>query len=197
MKYSYKYLSSSRWNNTEHQEEILSYFSTSHFMKDDIILQADQPCDYLHYIFSGAVRSYYMQGEREVTNWLYKENAFITDWNAFIHNSFAVESFVAIDCTELLSIRKADLEYLMKKYSEMEDFDRRLMGEQLAFMKQLHIVFSLGVKARYQHLLHSFPEIFRLTKIGQVASMLDISKSTLLRLMKSKGNTLPEDLDSF
>ena len=151
--------------------------------KRHILLKKGKICNHLYFLEKGLVRNYFEEDDKELTNDITVDGAFVTSFSSFITQAPSVETIELLEDSILYAIHYDDLQHLYKTYPIMEHIGR-LIAEyhynSLA-MKSYRLKFSNSAE-RYEALFNTKIEIIRRTPIGIIASYLGMSIETLSRI---------------
>lgn len=151
--------------------------------KRHILLKKGKICNHLYFLEKGLVRNYFEEDDKELTNDITVDGAFVTSFSSFISQTPSVETIELLEDSILYAIHYDDLQHLYKTYPIMEHIGR-LIAEyhynSLA-MKSYRLKFSNSAE-RYEALFNTKIEIIRRTPIGIIASYLGMSIETLSRI---------------
>jgi CRP-like cAMP-binding protein len=151
--------------------------------KRHILLKKGKICNHLYFLEKGLVRNYFEEDDKELTNDITVDGAFVTSFSSFISQTPSVETIELLEDSILYAIHYDDLQHLYKTYPIMEHIGR-LIAEyhynSLA-MKSYRLKFSNSAE-RYEALFNTKIEIIKRTPIGIIASYLGMSIETLSRI---------------
>lgn len=151
--------------------------------KRHVLLKKGKVCNYLYFLEKGLARNYFEEDDKELTNDITVDGAFLTSFSSFISQTPSVETIELLEDSTLYAIHYDDLQYLYKKYPIMEHIGR-LIAEyhynSLA-MKSYRLKFSNSAE-RYETLFKTRIEIVKRAPIGVIASYLGMSIETLSRI---------------
>ncbi|MFN8295493.1 MAG: Crp/Fnr family transcriptional regulator [Chitinophagales bacterium] len=151
--------------------------------KRHILLKKGKVCNHLYFLEKGLVRNYFEEDDKELTNDITVDGAFVTSFSSFISQTPSVETIELLEDSILYAIHYDDLQHLYKTYPIMEHIGR-LIAEyhynSLA-MKSYRLKFSNSAE-RYEALFNTKIEIVRRAPIGVIASYLGMSIETLSRI---------------
>ncbi len=151
--------------------------------KRHILLKKGKICNHLYFLEKGLVRNYFEEDDKELTNDITVDGAFVTSFSSFITQAPSVETIELLEDSILYAIHYDDLQHLYKMYPIMEHIGR-LIAEyhynSLA-MKSYRLKFSNSAE-RYENLFKTKIEIIKRTPIGIIASYLGMSIETLSRI---------------
>jgi CRP-like cAMP-binding protein len=171
----------------ELEQRLSAALQTKTFPKKYLLLKEGQVCNYIYFIEKGFLRSYYINHEKETTDWFMKENDIIISVNSF----FKIEpSYEFIQTIEESALHYVHYDELQKIYKEFVEFN--IVGRVLTEMyytlseERLYGMRSQTAKERFAFLLDKHPEIIQRSPVGYIASYLGISLETLSRLRGKK-----------
>ena len=162
------------------------YFTERIFAKKAMLLEAPDPCKYLFFIAKGCVRHFHTKDDgNEKTCDISLENQWTTSFMSFNSGSASNLSLQALEETIVYRISKEDLFSLYAEHHNFETFGR-LMAEQILQRATDTAMYLAADKPeeRFQHLLHSRPELFQRVPQKYIANLLGISPESLSRLQK-------------
>jgi CRP/FNR family transcriptional regulator, anaerobic regulatory protein len=153
--------------------------------KKEFLLQEGKICDRISFINSGIVRLFYTVDGIENTIQFFFPNSWHTDYASFLTEQPSLETLQALEPTEVLQIRKADLYMLYQKYPVFERVGR-VFAEQ-AFLSvnglnKMHI--NEQPEERYLNLIKLRPELIEKIPQHYIASYLGIKPESLSRIRK-------------
>jgi len=157
------------------------------FQKKDYILQEGQVCKNKYFIISGLVRTFYIdnKGNEKITQFAL-ENWWVTSMESFIKNTPSLLSIQALEKTELLMIKKDELEKLYISIPKLEKLFRIITENMLIAIQRKNDIYSqMSSKDRYNDLRKHFPDFIQRVHQYIVASYLEISPEYLSTLRKN------------
>lgn len=145
-----------------------------------------QTCNYLYYVKKGVIRGYYYHDEKEITNWIAKENEFGTCFYSFLKSIKSTEYIKCIEDCELEVISYGDLQNLYTQFPVTEKLGRIILEDYYLKLEErlLSIQFK-EAKERYLHFMPNKPDLLNRVPLGYIASYLGISQETLSRMRAS------------
>ncbi len=151
--------------------------------KGQYLLRAGERCDVLRFVEQGLLRGYYIEQEKEITNWLAIDGEFATSFYSFITREASTESIEAIETTVLSEIKYADLQALYRDFPETERIGR-ILTENYYIKLEGRLLAShfKTAKERYEQLMDAHPILLQRAPLGYIASYLGISQETLSRI---------------
>jgi len=160
-----------------------SYFEIRRLQRREFLLQDGRACNFIAFISKGSVRHFHVKDGNEKTCDISFENAWVTDFESFTHNSFCIMNLQAMEETVVYIIKKQNLHEMYSKCRKYETFGR-LMAEQVA-QRATAIAMSLSCEKpeeRFQNLLKKQPDLFQRVPQKYIANFLGISPESLSRI---------------
>jgi CRP-like cAMP-binding protein len=173
------------------KEEInhfLSLLAYKDVARKTILLKEGQPCHYLNFAHSGALRAYHVDKQAKestimfaVTDW------WITDMYCFLNEKPAMMYIEAIEDSSIYQLSKNNMDKLLLDIPKFERFFRIILQnaytrEQLRVIENL----SLSAEERYESFLKKYPHIAQIVTQKQIASYLGITPEFLSAIRKEK-----------
>ncbi len=147
------------------------------------LAESGKVCESLFYIQSGLIRGYYYHKRKDITNWFSVENEFATSMYSFVSGKPNMENIETLEDSELLVIKRKDLNFLYENFSEMNLLGRILMEKYYLELGERAVSLQFQTaKERYGAFLQKRPDLFDRVKLGQIASYLGITIETLSRI---------------
>lgn len=171
-------------------EELEGFLLDSQFIqlpKKGVLLQPDQPVNFIYFIQSGWLRIVIpdLKG-REHTVHFAQAGEFITDYASFLLKQPARRRLEALEPLEIIAIPRSRIEW---GYANMQEGDRmgRLIAERYFIYQDQRIsaLYSLSPQERYQQIEEYFPNIHNKVPQHMIASYLGITPVHLSRLKKT------------
>ena len=93
----------------------VQFFKPTYLRKGDFFIREDEPCRYIGFIASGAVKAYALdrEGSENITCFKF-ENEFVTSFSEFVAQKESRRSIRAIEDSVIFSINYADYQYLLR-----------------------------------------------------------------------------------
>ncbi|MFD2203955.1 Crp/Fnr family transcriptional regulator [Shivajiella indica] len=151
--------------------------------KGTFLVKEGNIANYIYFIESGMLRSYYFVNNKEVTISFSFPGDFVTAMSSFIKQRVGYENLETLEDCELYQIHYKDLQQLLNSDKYLEHI-YRLVLEQYYIKLEEQFIFSKfrTAKERYLNLLRDNPLIIQKATVGQIASYLDMSLETLSRI---------------
>jgi len=172
----------------DEEEYFISLLHPKQVLKKHFLLREGQPCKTINFVDSGALRAFFLDKEgKESTIMFAIHDWWITDMYCFVTEQPAMQNIVAIEDSNVLQLRKSDLEKLFVKVPKFERFFRIIMQnsyirEQLRVLQNL----SLSAEERYNIFINKYPQLIPHISQKQIASYLGVTPEFLSAMRKSK-----------
>lgn len=160
-----------------------AYFEVKELKKKEFLLQGGKICNFIGFIADGTVRHFHIKDGVEKTCDISFENAWVTDFQSFTHNTSCIMNLQAMENTTVFVIRKENLHKLYNECNKYETFGR-LMAEQVA-QRATEIAMSLSSdkpEERFQNLILKQPDLFQRVPQKYIANFLGVSPESLSRI---------------
>ena len=167
-------------------EIINSKFKRLFVYKGKILLSAGQFVQYQYYVYSGCLRSYFLDESGKVhTIQFAVNNWWISDYTAFFSGG---RSLLYIDClqdAEIYQISKYHLDQLYMEIPRIETFFRIKMELFfVSFQKRILSDLAMSAKQKYCQFISRYPNIEGKIRNYHLASYLGITTESLSRIRK-------------
>lgn len=151
--------------------------------KGEVLIPENATGNFLYFVKSGLIRTFYFKEGKDVTDWFSPENSFGCSIVSFITRQPDRRSVEVLEPSVLFSLHFNDMEKLCKKHHDIETFFRRLVNLSLiqTIQKIDTLHFSTAVQ-RYQTFTAMHPSIIKRAPLGTVASYLGMTQETLSRI---------------
>jgi CRP-like cAMP-binding protein len=179
-----------KWSVLSDEDEVIinSAFEAVSIKRKKDLLVSSQVCDYLYFIISGCLRSFYIDSKGvEHIYQIRMENSWISDLDSFFSQNPSKYNIEAIEDSQLLRISHDRFEKLMTEIPGLERYFRVLF--QKAYINALHRLNSTmwdTAMERYNEMLKENPEIFQRVPLIYIASYLGITPESLSRIRRQK-----------
>lgn len=188
------YLSSTGQLTAEEINFSTQFFKPIHLKKSDFFIREDEPCRYIGFIASGAVKAYAIdqEGKENITCFKF-ENEFATSFQEFVAQEKSRRSIRAIEDSIIYRISYPDYQHLLNQVPAWNGVIKLVM-EQEYNQKERYLLNYNNRSAvdKYLHVLSNEPMLIKRTTTQDLASYLGITQRSLTRAKGQihKSNTL-------
>jgi len=172
----------------ESERAVINAFRREELPKGHFLFQQEDICRHMYFIEQGFARAYSISDNgREVTNWFFPENSFLTAINSFYNNSQARDFCILTEDSVVYSMGYSEFNRILDDQPELAKFCFAVLFE-LAKQMTEYINSSKFQTAedRYLELVRLHPMILRRASLGHIASFLGITQETLSRIRAKK-----------
>lgn len=171
----------------ETMADIDSCLAAAHYPAHTILVRDGQVADRMFFILNGALRAYYIQGDKEYTDWFMFENMFACSLSAFFGAVPSPQCIETLEETDVLMLNRQQLDDLCKKHHDMSLLNGRILSHSLVTLQTGFIDQRFRTAPeRYALLLEHYPEALKRVPLKYIASYLGISQETLSRIRAKK-----------
>ena len=148
------------------------------------LLQEGETNTKLWFLEKGLVRCFHQRGDREVTTWFVNEGHAIASLKSLFEQVPSKYYLQALEDSMTLSLDYPDLQYILAHYPEANLIRVKISDWYTNLLNmRLRCTSMQSPKDRYDYLKKHFPYLASRVTLEIMASYLDISKRTLIRLM--------------
>jgi len=170
-------------------KELLTFcsaFESKKLIKNEFFLKEGQVCDFIGLVSSGVIIYFKtLENGEEVTVHFAFEGDWVNNNLSRLNNSPSTINIKAIEDSEMLVIKQADLSDLYLQIPKIERLGRILTESAfIKFVEQTLDFQTLTAKERYENLLKNYPEIFQKVQLYHIANYLGIAPKSLSRIRK-------------
>jgi len=168
----------------EEFSELKQFLVIKQFKKNEIILHQGEVCNFVGFINKGLLRSHYDDDSgKEITTKFFFENCLFTYVEGFMDNSPSNKTFVAMEETEVLVLKKLHLYSLFEKIPNLEKMFSVILLEDLkSIMTTEEEKRNESPQTRYLSFQKQFPIAFNRIPLKYLASFLGIEPQSLSRI---------------
>ncbi len=153
--------------------------------KGSYYVKEGQTASGLFIIEKGAVRMFYIKGDREINSLFAFEQEVVTSSRTFFFGLPAKENIQFLEDSIIYSISRSDLYELCLLYPEINTIERSATeAYSLALEERIYSLQTLSAAERYEELLRERPEILQRVSLRHISSYLGVTLETLSRIRK-------------
>ena len=170
----------------EEQDVIQNFLTPKKLRKKQYLLQDGDPCKFLAFVESGALRSYSIdeKGNEHIIQFAL-ENWTISDLYSFLTDEPSIYNIDALEDSELVLISKTAHEELLLKVPKYETYTRlQLTGAYIAMQKRLTSIIGSSLEERYANFNALYPDIVQRVPQHMIASFMGLQPETLSRIRR-------------
>jgi CRP-like cAMP-binding protein len=157
---------------------------TKKLRKKQYLLQEGDICHYNCFVAKGCMRLYHVgdNGAEHILKFAI-ENWWIGDYESYNSGNPAKNNIDALEDSELILIRKSDLDDLVKAIPNFQQFKERLDARSYdASQNRILSNISDTAEKRYENFIKKYPDIFNRVPLHMLASYLGLTRETLSRI---------------
>ncbi|MDY8138603.1 Crp/Fnr family transcriptional regulator [Aquimarina sp. 2201CG5-10] len=175
---------------TEEWDLFTSVLINKKLRKKQYLIQEGDIVEYEYYVVKGCLKAYRVDSEEnEHIVQFAIEDWWISDFKAFFKEERARLNIDCIEDTELIGIKKEDLEILYLKIPNLERFFRiKLTSAFVSFQDRILSALEKTSAERYLEFQEAYPNIKQRIPNYQIANYLGIKPESLSRLRKQIQN---------
>ena len=160
--------------------DIVREFTYTAYKKGDLIIGGGQGLDKLYYVESGLVRFYYEKDGKEITQDFFAEKKFFLPLeNLFLNDSFPY-SVEVLEPSVIASIPMQVMQGWIDREQNLQRLNTFLLSSEIKKLRnRLYSIQFQSAQERYALFLQHYPTIILRAPLGQIASYLGITQSTL------------------
>lgn len=163
-----------------HLEKSLERFE---FEKNENVFAQGKICNYLFFINTGLMRSFYFTENKEVTNWLAAEDDLCTSYYSFISRKPSYETIQCLENCEVEAISYSKLNETYRLFPETERAGRLILEEYYSRLEErMTSIQFKSARERYHLFYRTRPDIANRAPLGHIASYLGMTQETLSRV---------------
>ena len=165
-----------------------SILRTTTVRKKQYIVQPEFVCRYRSYVFSGSLRSYFVDHNgQEHTISLVIEDWWISDFYSYLYQTPATLFVESLEESTLLQLEYHAEEQLLERYPKFEKYFRILASRSVATLqKRMLSNLSMTAVERYEEFLTRYPAIAARVPQYALASFLGITTEFLSKIRSDK-----------
>ena len=156
------------------------------FSEKEDFLTPPAVCNFVAFIISGSVRSYYIDEDLNETNLLLcAQHEFITDYESFVKQEPAKLHIQSMEGGEAIFLDQGGLTSLYDSSFYWNKFGR-IVSEHIFFnsKRRTEELLFKSPKKRYLSLMENHPDFFQKYSLKDIASYLGITPQSLSRIRK-------------
>jgi CRP-like cAMP-binding protein len=169
--------------NSEDLDKFKTKLKQSNFKKGSYFISSGQISRYIAFIEKGYLRTYHLdENGNEITTEFNQPGTFCGSYYSFYAQQSSFEYIEAITDCELFLLSFNSLQNLYAHSFSMNVFGRTIL-EKACIERDLRLkkIMHLTAAEKYKWFLKNYPEVYKVAKLGHIASFLGIKPETLSR----------------
>jgi CRP-like cAMP-binding protein len=174
-------------NKNENLDKIRSFFVEKAVPSKTVLLQEGEIATQIFFVKKGCLRMLFNKDGKDITLQFFFEGQPVASVESFKSGRPSLFAIESIEPTTLVSVNKADFEYLLRTYPELNDLFLDLMFHRFSNYASLFLSrIKDSPQERYNDLIRNHPEIIRRVPQHYIASYLGITPISLSRIRNRK-----------
>lgn len=153
-----------------------------HFLKGDYLLKNGQQCIGAHFLALGVARSWYEDGEHQVTTRLMDEGFIITNWKSYYSQQPSEENITTLEKSVTVFLPRALIYELYTRFPVFNTVGRRQVEYSFCQADDRTNMLRQHAPERYQWFCSRHPNLLPRVQLKYIASYLGMEISTLSRV---------------
>lgn len=153
------------------------------FEKREALVKEGEKCGYAFFIEKGMTRSYWLSDGEEFTTSFSSEGHLVFSMDEVYYDAVSEEFVEAIEPIKAYAIKIDRLKGLIKSNLDIALWWGYIHQQEYRRLHRSHKErLTLDAAGRYEEFESQFPDVCRRARLGDIASYLGITKSTLSRI---------------
>lgn len=164
---------------------ICSMFEVAHLKKGEVFVRSGAYCKQMAFIENGLMRVFALYEDKEVTQWISKEEEYVADLASFLFNVPSRWSIEALtDCT-VYTLTRSKYDEMGNLIPEWPDIEKGFWAHCFTNLENRVFQFiSLNAEERYRQYIEHNGDIAARVPQQHIASMLGMTPETLSRVRR-------------
>ena len=176
-------LSTEAWNEFSERVSVKAY------KKGDVIYSQGTVCNYVSYISSGLLRSYFLIDGKEIITAFANEDCYFSDYESFLTRQPTKMYTDALEDTVVVDIYYDDLQELYGKHHDCEKIGRLIAENLFISLSNRNDAFQFDTpEKRYENFLQQCEPIVQRIPQYMIASYIGVTPEALSRIRARRNN---------
>lgn len=150
-----------------------------------LLLEASHVSSNLYFLKKGFAISFHYNNKRKHIEEFFSDGSIVLSSTSFLQRRPSQESIELLEAGEMFMISYDSVMWLEQRFREARSLYLLPMNDNIDHSKErIHDLQLLNAEERYEKLRSSFPSVFRLIPLEQIATYLGIAPQTLSRIRR-------------
>jgi CRP-like cAMP-binding protein len=173
------------------EENIREYGIIKEYKKDEFILKEGMVSNHTSWVLKGAVRSYYIREDEEITTKFLQEGSPITSIYSYYSRKPGNEYIIALEDVMLACFSYEHMQEMYKNYFEFNVIGRVTTERYLYFLEiELYNLRKVKAEDRYRFFVKHFSSLLQRAPLKHIASYLGMNMETLSRIRAKQASSV-------
>lgn len=169
----------------ELKKEILITTDVVEFKRNQIVLEIGQVSNNCYFMIDGFLKSSYINEEKkEVVNWIMGKGEVVISVISYYDQTPSQERVIALRDTLCVQLSYSNWQRLLNTYHEFSLLDGCLTRHYYKEAARQLLWKDLSAQQKWKNITEKYPDLLNEVKLGDIASFLGITRSTLSRVRK-------------
>ena len=167
--------------------DLWEYGKIKQFKKDEFLLSAGMVSNYTSWVLKGAVRSYYIKEDEEITTKFLQEGSPVTSIYSYYSRRPGNEYIIALEDVTVACFAYEHMQDMYKNYYEFNVIGRVVTERYLYFLEiELYNLRKIRAEDRYRFFVKHFSSLLQRAPLKHIATYLGMNMETLSRIRARK-----------
>ncbi len=174
--------------------DLLNYAKIKEYKKDEFILKQGFVSNYTSWIIKGAVRSYYIKDDEEITTKFLQEGSPITSIYSYYSRRPGNENIIALEDVTIACFHYDQMQKMYKDYPAFNIIGRIVTEKYLYFLEiELYNLRKTKAEERYRYFVKHYPQLLQRAPLKHIATYLGMNLETLSRIRARRYSPLTQN----
>ncbi|MFT3993341.1 MAG: Crp/Fnr family transcriptional regulator [Dysgonomonas sp.] len=166
-------------------DTVCDLFEIRELEKGDLFLKSNTYCKHMAFIKEGLMRVFVLNKGKEITQWISREEYFITDLSSFLFKTPARWNIEALTSCTIYNITHSNYEKIASIIPSWATIEKQFITHCFTTLENRVFQFlSLNAEERYQLYFEKNKDIISQVPQQYIASMLGMTPETLSRIKR-------------
>ena len=170
----------------ESLQTVAALFEADQLQKGDYFIKHGSYCKKLSFVKSGYLRVYLANEKKEITQWVFSNDYFVTDLASLIFDAPAKWNIQALTDCSMYSISSENYRRIGEIVPKWHILEKLFLAKCFSTLEdRVYSLLSMSAEERYQALFQMNSTLFNEVPLHYLASMLGMTPETLSRIRKN------------